>query len=189
MHCVLSILSHILSVRDAHDYSFLGSHCRRTHAVPSTDCQISLLQTCFLFIFPFLCLLSFFFFKKKNLLCLFSMLFIVCVFCLFFLICFSCFFVRNKRLWFFCVFLSSHVLFFFFTFFPFGQVKGNARDGQSRHRPTNRNFRVCKVNLSTQKKSQPSSPPPSTATRKQTSHSTHLSWLPRPRFRTAARAR
>ena len=35
--------------------------------------------------------------------------------------------------------------------FTFGQVKGNALDGRSRHPPTNQSFRVCKVNLATLK--------------------------------------
>ena len=43
----------------------------------------------------------------------------------------------------------------FLRFFTFGQVQGDARDGRSRHRPTNQptnqSFRVCKVNLATLK--------------------------------------
>ena len=50
---------------------------------------------------------------------------------------------------FFLLCVSFHLLLFFKkNFFTFGAVKGNARDGRSRHRPTNQS-RVCKVNLAT----------------------------------------
>ena len=39
----------------------------------------------------------------------------------------------------------------FCSLFTFGQVKGNARCGRSRHRSTNQSVRVCQVNLATPK--------------------------------------
>ena len=52
-----------------------------------------------------------------------------------------------------CCLVSAffHFSFLIFEFFTFGHVKGNARDGRSRHRLTNQSFRVCKVNLATLK--------------------------------------
>ena len=66
---------------------------------------------------------------------------------------------------FFFDFLKFFIFHFFFIFYlrfflyfskkerflPLEQVKGNARDGRSRHRPTNHSFRVWKVNLATLK--------------------------------------
>ena len=55
---------------------------------------------------------------------------------------------------FFLFFFVACVSFHFFLkkrFFAFGQVKGIARDGRSRHGPTNQSFRVCKVDLATLK--------------------------------------
>ena len=49
-----------------------------------------------------------------------------------------------------CFFLLSF-LFIFWRFCTFVQVKGNGRDGWSRHRPTNQSFRVFKVHLTTVK--------------------------------------
>ena len=51
--------------------------------------------------------------------------------------------------YFFFACVSFHLLLFFKKIFTFGTVKGNARDGRSRHQPTNQSFRVCKVNLAT----------------------------------------
>ena len=71
------------------------------------------------------------------------------VFCLFFLH-FLAFFLL-AFLFISLLFLLLAFLFIFFCkrFFAFGQVKGNARHGRSRHRPTNQSFRVCKVNPAT----------------------------------------
>ena len=48
-----------------------------------------------------------------------------------------------------CFFFFDCIFVYFVKFCKFGQVQGNARDGRSRHRPTNQIFRVCKVNLAT----------------------------------------
>ena len=52
----------------------------------------------------------------------------------------------------FCFLLALLFIYCFFTrFFTFGHVKGNGRNGRSRHRPTNQKFGVCKVNVATLK--------------------------------------
>ena len=50
-----------------------------------------------------------------------------------------------------CLRFLSFLFFLKKRFFAFGQVKGIARDGRSRHGPTNQSFRVCKVDLATLK--------------------------------------
>ena len=60
----------------------------------------------------------------------------------FFIFLFFVFFFKKKKT---CVSFYLFLVFFFFAcvcfiferFFTFGQVKGNARDGRSRHQPTN----------------------------------------------------
>ena len=52
------------------------------------------------------------------------------------------------------VLLAFLFILFVFLSLTFGQVKGNARQGRSRHpvaTPTNQNVGVCKVNLATLK--------------------------------------
>ena len=75
---------------------------------------------------------------------MFSSIFFLCFFLFLFLFVFLLFFFI------FCFFFLSRVfLQFFLKFFRFRQVKGNARCGRSRHRPTNQSYQVCKVDLAT----------------------------------------
>ena len=73
-----------------------------------------------------------------------------------FFICFSLkkmflFFLHFIPRLFFFTCVSFHFLFVISGSFHLGQVKGNARDGRSRHPPTNQSFRACEVNLATLK--------------------------------------
>ena len=47
------------------------------------------------------------------------------------------------------LFIGFVFLSLFYKFSTFGQVKGNARYGRSRHPPSNQSYRVRKVNLAT----------------------------------------
>ena len=79
------------------------------------------------------------FLKKTFLFCWFFVVFRL----LFFLTCFSLFI-------FFSCLCFARVSFHFFAFgwfFAFGQVKSNARDGRSRHRPTKLRIPRCRVHV------------------------------------------
>ena len=66
------------------------------------------------------------------------------------------FFLRFFSFSFFIFLLLAFLLIIlvFCKVLTFGQVTGDARDGRSRHRPTNQSFRVGKVHLATVKVAQ-----------------------------------
>ena len=74
------------------------------------------------------------------------------IFCFILLFCFfsfspvflSCVFFSLSFFLFFFLLACLFVFSFFKTFFSVGQVKGNARNGRSRHQPTNQRFRVSR---------------------------------------------